>query len=155
MAGQSLARCCAYSTPLGSLDRVAANTRYEIDVTPLSTGDGLYSLLVTLLSADEAVYSSKEDTDALVKRTRQKIDASSCAGYTDFGKALLIRQTPIDRTQNGCTLISARTLHRSLLCLFDRVPTDCFPAIRDVCCFNCDDGDSAFVRLSRRNGATQ
>ena len=48
----------------GDFHRVAANTWYEIDVTSPTTGDGLYSLRVTSLSADEAAYSSKEGTAA-------------------------------------------------------------------------------------------
>ncbi len=49
---------------IGSLGAVIANTWYEVDVTSLVTGDGLYSLRVTSPSTNEAAYSSKEGAAA-------------------------------------------------------------------------------------------
>ncbi len=45
---------------LASLGAVNTNTWYEVDVTPLITGDGTYSLRVTSLSGNGADYASKE-----------------------------------------------------------------------------------------------
>jgi hypothetical protein len=45
---------------LASLGTVAAGTWYEVNVTPLITGDGTFSLSVNSTSADGAYYSSKE-----------------------------------------------------------------------------------------------
>ena len=45
---------------LGSLGAVAANNWYEVDVTPLVTGDGVVSLRTTSTSTNGADYSSKE-----------------------------------------------------------------------------------------------
>ncbi|MEK6275746.1 MAG: DNRLRE domain-containing protein, partial [Actinomycetota bacterium] len=45
---------------LGSLGAVARNTWYEVDVTPLVTGDGAVSLRTTSTSKNGADFSSKE-----------------------------------------------------------------------------------------------
>jgi uncharacterized repeat protein (TIGR01451 family) len=50
---------------VGSLDAVAAGNWYDVDVTPLVTGDGTYSLRVTSPSPDGADYSSKEGSPGL------------------------------------------------------------------------------------------
>jgi hypothetical protein len=47
---------------LASLGKVVAGNWYEVDVTPLVTGDGVVSLRVTSNSTDGADYSSKEGT---------------------------------------------------------------------------------------------
>jgi fibronectin type 3 domain-containing protein len=51
-------------TPLASLGPVSTNTWYEVDLTSLITGDGVYSLRVTSTSSDGADYSSKEGANA-------------------------------------------------------------------------------------------
>jgi len=51
-------------TPITSLGPVSTNTWYEVDLTPLITGDGVYSLRVTSTSSDGADYSSKEGANA-------------------------------------------------------------------------------------------
>jgi len=45
---------------LGTLGAVASGSWYEVDVTPLVTGDGVVSIEATSTSADGAHYSSKE-----------------------------------------------------------------------------------------------
>jgi uncharacterized repeat protein (TIGR01451 family) len=50
----------ADSVRLASLGRVSAGNWYEVDVTPLVTGDGDHSLRVTSPSSDGAEYSSEE-----------------------------------------------------------------------------------------------
>ena len=52
----------ADTTTLGSLAGVAASTWYEVDVTPLVTGDGSVSLRASSSSSDGARYASKEGT---------------------------------------------------------------------------------------------
>ena len=49
---------------LASLGRVAAGSWYEVDVTPLVSGDGSFSLRVANSSPDGADYSSKEGSHA-------------------------------------------------------------------------------------------
>lgn len=46
--------------PLTSLGRVTPGTWYEVDVTPVVTGDGLVSFLIDTYSGDGAWYASKE-----------------------------------------------------------------------------------------------
>ena len=46
--------------PFASLGRVAVGTWYEVDVTPLITGDGTFSLRVASSSSDGADYASSE-----------------------------------------------------------------------------------------------
>jgi hypothetical protein len=55
----------ADSTSLGSLGSVVANTWYEIDVTPLVSGDGTVSLRVSSSSTNGADFSSKEGAAGL------------------------------------------------------------------------------------------
>ena len=64
--------------PLGSLGPVSAGTWYEVDVTPLMTGDGPTSLRVTSPSSDGADYSSKEGADPpqLIVATRAPDEAA-------------------------------------------------------------------------------
>jgi chitodextrinase len=50
----------ADSTSLGSIGKVVAGTWYELDVTPLVSGDGTVSLRVSSSSTDGADYASKE-----------------------------------------------------------------------------------------------
>jgi uncharacterized repeat protein (TIGR01451 family) len=45
---------------VGSLDAVSPGNWYDVDVTPLVTGDGTYSLRITSPSPDGADYSTKE-----------------------------------------------------------------------------------------------
>jgi fibronectin type III domain protein/calcineurin-like phosphoesterase family protein len=47
---------------LTSLGRVSANTWYEVDVTSLVSGDGMYSLKTVSSNSDGAYYSTKEGT---------------------------------------------------------------------------------------------
>ena len=49
------------AVPLASLGPVASSQWIEIDVTPLVTGEGTFSLRVKTLSADSADYKSKEE----------------------------------------------------------------------------------------------
>jgi parallel beta-helix repeat protein len=51
-------------SPIASLGRVTVDTWYEVDVTSLIAGDGMYSLRVGSPSANGADYSSKEGTNA-------------------------------------------------------------------------------------------
>jgi hypothetical protein len=48
------------TTALASLGAVALNTWYEVDITPLITGDGAHCLRVKSASIDGATYYSKE-----------------------------------------------------------------------------------------------
>jgi hypothetical protein len=50
----------ADATVLASLGKVSTGNWYEVDVTPLVTGDGVVSMRVTSSSSDGADYSSKE-----------------------------------------------------------------------------------------------
>jgi acid phosphatase type 7 len=50
----------AHPISVGALGPVAAGNWYEVDLTPLVTGDGVYSLRATSTSGDGADYSSKE-----------------------------------------------------------------------------------------------
>jgi hypothetical protein len=50
----------ALPTLLASLGSVSPNNWYEVDLTPLITGDGTYTLRITSTSSDGADYSSKE-----------------------------------------------------------------------------------------------
>ena len=50
----------ADAAALASLGTVAAGSWYEVNVTPLVTGDGAVSLRVTSGSSNGADYSSKE-----------------------------------------------------------------------------------------------
>jgi chitodextrinase len=50
----------AAATSLGTIGAVAAGSWYELDVTPLITGDGTFSIKATSTSADGAHYSSRE-----------------------------------------------------------------------------------------------
>jgi hypothetical protein len=50
----------ADSASLGSIGKVVASTWYELDVTPLLSGDGTVSLRVSSTSTDGADYASKE-----------------------------------------------------------------------------------------------
>jgi Bacterial Ig domain/Glycosyl hydrolase family 99/Calcineurin-like phosphoesterase len=50
----------ADATPIASLGAVVANTWYEVDLTSLIPGDGMYSLRVTSTSSNGADYTSKE-----------------------------------------------------------------------------------------------
>jgi hypothetical protein len=52
----------ADATPIASLGAVATGTWYEVDVTPLITGDGTYSIRMSSTSGDGADYTSKEGT---------------------------------------------------------------------------------------------
>ena len=52
--------------PLASLGAVAVNSWYEVDVTSLVAGDGIYSLRVTSTSSDGADYTSREGTAAFI-----------------------------------------------------------------------------------------
>jgi chitodextrinase len=52
----------ADTTALASLGPVNTNTWYEVDVTPLISGDGVFSLNGTSTSDDGAYYNSKEGT---------------------------------------------------------------------------------------------
>ena len=52
----------AETTILATLGRVVAGNWYEVDVTPLVTGDGVVTLRVTSTSSDGADYTSKEGT---------------------------------------------------------------------------------------------
>jgi len=52
--------------PLASLGAVAVNAWYEVDLTSLVTGDGIYSLRVTSTSSDGADYTSREGTAAFI-----------------------------------------------------------------------------------------
>ena len=47
---------------LTSLGKVSANTWYEVDVTSLVSGDGMYSLKTVSSNSDGAYYSTKEGT---------------------------------------------------------------------------------------------
>jgi hypothetical protein len=47
---------------LGTIGAVASGSWYEVDVTPLVSGDGVVSIEATSTSADGAHYSSKEGT---------------------------------------------------------------------------------------------
>ena len=55
----------ADANSLGILGAVASGNWYEIDVTPLVTGDGAFSLKATSTSSDGAHYSSKEGAAGL------------------------------------------------------------------------------------------
>lgn len=50
----------ALGAQLASLGPVASGTAYDVDVTPLITGDGVFSIGMTSTSTDGADYSSKE-----------------------------------------------------------------------------------------------
>jgi hypothetical protein len=50
----------ASATPLASFGSVTANNWYEVDITSLITGAGMYSLRISSTSSDGADYSSKE-----------------------------------------------------------------------------------------------
>jgi hypothetical protein len=53
---------------VSALGPVTAGNWYEVDVTPLVTGDGALALRVTSTSADGADYSTKEGPAELVPR---------------------------------------------------------------------------------------
>lgn len=52
----------ADSTVLATLGKVVAATWYEVNVTPLVTGDGTFSLRINSSNSDGAYYSTKEGT---------------------------------------------------------------------------------------------
>ncbi len=58
----------ADATPIATLGPVAANTWYEVDVTPLVVADGTFSLRTTSTSGNDAIYASKEAGAATAPR---------------------------------------------------------------------------------------
>ncbi len=52
----------ADTTPFATLATVASGSTYQVDVKPLITGDGIFSLRATSTSTDGAAYASKEAT---------------------------------------------------------------------------------------------
>jgi hypothetical protein len=67
----------ADSTIIGTLGKVVAGSWYEVDVTSLISGDGVYSLKINSTSSDGAYYSSKEGDAGFAPQLVIKVQAAS------------------------------------------------------------------------------
>lgn len=73
--------------PFASLGAVTTNTWYEVDLAPIATGDGAFTLRITSLSTNGAAYASKE-------------------GAAGFGPQLVLELTAPDMTTPTVSITS-------------------------------------------------
>src|SRR6185295_16757984 len=85
----------ADANSLGTLGKVSASNWYEVDVTPLVTGDGTYSVRINSTSSDGAYYSAKEGTAGLAPQLVVTTNSSSQTPIATFTQSISPTDTPL------------------------------------------------------------